>query len=249
MQEINDADVPYNYDNALIRNEGVRPQSSGLEGFINPGMSSHPLPGVTRASTFPFAPLPNPSAEMFQLVRDTSTYNNRLPASSAQHYAHPPSPYVAPVIHNQVPVETTIDVQTGLPADLVDPPVTSVQGVPNTSVPIDSQSGLPADLVDPPITVPDQPGTNSVAIQGSHAEGIYSNTQSQESDYTNKPRDRATRTAPTTPPGGGRSNTLTPPSGFSDNDDEEDEVDGALYDGSGGDVTLPYVNAPRPSFV
>ena len=104
--------------------------------------------------TLPAAPLPNPSPELFQLVRDTSTYNNRLPTPPAQHYAHPPSPYVAPVSRNETPAETVIDVQSGLPADLVDPPPTSVPGVPNTSVPIDEQTGLPGGLGRPTTSDP-----------------------------------------------------------------------------------------------
>ena len=223
---------------------------------MNPGLSSRPLPRVTRASTLPAVPLPNPSPELFQLVRDTSTYNNRLPTPSAQHYANPPSPYVAPVSRNETPAETVIDVQSGLPADLVDPPLTSVPGVPNTSVPIDEQAGLPADLVDPPpvTSVSDAPNANTTTIQGSHTpwnqHSVYSNTQSQESDYANTPRGGVTQTAPSVPPGGDEDNTLAPPSGFGDNDLEEDDVDGVFYDGSDEGATDPsYVNALRPNYV
>ena len=194
---------------------------------MNPGLSSRPLPGVTRASTLPAVPLPNPSPELFQLVRDTSTYNNRLPTPPVQHYAHPPSPYVAPVSHNETPEETVIDVQSGLPADLVDPPLTSVPG---------------------------EVKTNTTTIQGSHVTGnqhsIYSNTQSQESDYANTPRGGATKTGPPTPPGGDEDNTLAPPRGFGDNDLEEDDVDVVFYDGSDEGATDPsYVNALRPNYV
>ena len=121
---------------------------------------------------------------------------------------------------------------------------------------IDVKSGLPADLVDPPpvTSVSDAPNANTVPIQGSHTSGnqhsVYSYTQSQESDYANTPRGGATQTASPTPPGGDEDNTLAPPRGFGDNDLEEDDVGGVFYDGPDEGATDPsYVNAPRPNFV
>ena len=135
---------------------------------------------------------------------------------------------MAPVSHNETPEETAIDVQSGLPADLVDPP--------------------------PVTSVSDAPNANTVPIQGSHTPGnqhaVYSDTQSQESDYANMPRGSVTHTAPPTPPSGDENNTLAPPSGFGDNDLEEDDVDGMFYDGSTEGATDPsYVNALRPNYV